>query len=114
MRWPLALRSLLWTILLPRTVAGYIPWGCCGLSPVHLDVTQQLSVVALLLIATGVSLLLACIWEFAARGQGTLSPVDPTKALVIQGLYRYVRNPMYLAVSTILLGEALLRRSRGL
>ena len=69
---------------------------------------------ALLLIATGVSLLLACIWEFAARGQGTLSPVDPTKELVIQGLYRYVRNPMYLAVSTILLGEALLMRSRGL
>jgi len=43
-----------------------------------------------------------------------LSPVDPTKELVIQGLYRYVRNPMYLAVSTILLGEALLVRSRGL
>ena len=114
MRWSLALRSLLWTILLPGTVAGYIPWRFYGLSHALLDVTQPLTVVALLLIATGVSLLLACIWEFAARGQGTLSPVDPTKELVIQGLYRYVRNPMYLAVSTILLGEALLMRSRGL
>ncbi|HKA57653.1 MAG TPA: isoprenylcysteine carboxylmethyltransferase family protein, partial [Gemmatimonadales bacterium] len=59
-------------------------------------------------------LLAACIWEFASRGRGTLSPVDPPKELVVQGLYRYVRNPMYLSVSTMLLGEALLARSIAL
>jgi protein-S-isoprenylcysteine O-methyltransferase Ste14 len=58
-------------------------------------------------------LLLACIWEFARRGRGTLSPVDPPTELVARGLYRYVRNPMYLSVATILLGELLLAPSRG-
>jgi protein-S-isoprenylcysteine O-methyltransferase Ste14 len=108
------LRSLLWTLLLPGMVAGFIPWRFYGLSHVHVDVTNPLTILALLLIAAGVVLLLACIWEFAARGKGTLSPLDPTKELVVQGLYRYVRNPMYLSVSTIVLGEALLARSRGL
>jgi len=110
----LALRGLLWTLLLPGMVAGYIPWRFYGLSHVHLDFTNPLTFLALLLIAAGVALLLACIWEFAARGKGTLSPVDPPKELVVQGFYRYVRNPMYLSVSTIVLGEALLARSRAL
>ncbi len=47
-------------------------------------------------------------------GRGTLSPADPPRELVVRGLYRYVRNPMYLAVSLIVLGEALLTASRGL
>jgi protein-S-isoprenylcysteine O-methyltransferase Ste14 len=59
-------------------------------------------------------LLALCILEFARRGRGTLSPVDPPRTLVIQGLYRYVRNPMYLSVTLIVLGEVLLTRSRGL
>lgn len=113
-RLTLALRSLLWTLLLPGMVAGYIPWRFYGLSHVHLDFTNPLTLLTLLLIAAGVALLFACIWEFAARGKGTLSPVDPPKELVVQGLYRYVRNPMYLSVSTIVLGEALLARSRAL
>jgi len=66
------------------------------------------------LIALGASLLGACIWEFARRGRGTLSPVDPPTELVVRGLYRYVRNPMYLSVTAIVLGEVLLTRSRGL
>ena len=114
MTYQVVLRSLLWTLLLPGMVAGYIPWRFYGLSHVHVDVTNPLTILALLLIAAGVVLLLACIWEFAARSKGTLSPLDPTKELVVQGLYRYVRNPMYLSVSTIVLGEALLARSRGL
>ena len=51
-------------------------------------------------------LLAACIVEFARSGRGTLSPIDPPRLLVVRGLYRYVRNPMYLAVTLILLGEA--------
>jgi protein-S-isoprenylcysteine O-methyltransferase Ste14 len=110
----LALRSLLWTLLLPGMVAGYIPWRFYGLSRVHIDATNPLTLLALFIIIAGVALLLACIWEFAARGKGTLSPVDPPKALVVEGLYRYVRNPMYLSVSSIVLGEALLARSPAL
>ena len=59
-------------------------------------------------------LLGACILEFARSGRGTLSPVDPPRHLVVRGLYRYVRNPMYLSVTAIVLGEVLLSRSTAL
>jgi protein-S-isoprenylcysteine O-methyltransferase Ste14 len=65
-------------------------------------------------IGIGVVLLGTCIWEFAHRGRGTLAPVDPPRELVVQGLYRYVRNPMYLSVTVIVLGEVLLSGSRTL
>ncbi|HXE83384.1 MAG TPA: isoprenylcysteine carboxylmethyltransferase family protein [Gemmatimonadales bacterium] len=110
----LALRSLLWTVLLPGMIAGYVPWRWFGISQVRPDLTKPLDLLGLLVIVTGAALLGTCIWEFASRGRGTLSPVDPPKELVVQGLYRYVRNPMYVAVSTILLGEALLARSTAL
>ena len=95
-------------------IAGYIPWRWFGISQLRPDFTNALDLVAILVIAAGAALLATCIWEFASRGRGTLSPVDPPKQLVVQGLYRYVRNPMYVAVSTILLGEALLARSTAL
>lgn len=47
-----------------------------------------------------------------SAGRGTLAPIDPPKNLVIQGLYRYVRNPMYVSVVTILLGESIFFMSR--
>ena len=110
----LACRSLLWAALLPGLFAGYLPWRYFGLRDVTLSWTNPVHVVGVAVVALGVSLLGACIWEFARRGRGTLSPVDPPTELVVQGLYRYVRNPMYLSVTTIVLGEVLLTRSRGL
>jgi protein-S-isoprenylcysteine O-methyltransferase Ste14 len=68
----------------------------------------------LAVIGIGVVLLGTCIWEFARRGRGTLAPVDPPTTLVVQGLYRYVRNPMYVSVTMIVLGEAVLAGSRAL
>jgi protein-S-isoprenylcysteine O-methyltransferase Ste14 len=65
-------------------------------------------------VASGTVLLAACIVEFARSGRGTLSPVDSPRELVVKGLYRYVRNPMYLSVATIVAGEALLARSMAL
>ena len=62
----------------------------------------------------GLAILLICIYFFAKYGRGTLSPVDPTKKLVINGLYRYTRNPMYLSMLTILLGETLFMKSISL
>jgi protein-S-isoprenylcysteine O-methyltransferase Ste14 len=110
----LALRSLLWTLLLPGVMAGFIPWRYLGVSRAHIDWQNPRQLAALVLIAAGVALLATCIWEFARSGRGTLSPVDPPKHLVVRGLYRYVRNPMYLAVSLIVLGEALLIASLDL
>lgn len=110
----LALRSLLWVVLLPGTVAGFIPWRYFGLGDAQVSWQSPRHILALLVIAAGVLLEAACVYEFARSGRGTLSPVDPPKRLVVRGLYRYVRNPMYLAVTLIVLGEALLIASRDL
>lgn len=110
----LFLRSLFWTVLMPGMVAGYIPWRYFGLGETTIDAGSPRHWVALAGIGLGVTLLAACIVEFARRGRGTLSPVDPPRELVVRGLYRYVRNPMYLAVTMILLSEALLAGSSDL
>ena len=110
----LTLRSLLWTILLPGVVAGYVPWAVFGVGDLVLDLSRPHHVLGLLLVSAGAALLGACIFEFARSGRGTLSPVDPPKRLVVRGLYRYVRNPMYLSVTAILLGEVVLMRSGAL
>jgi protein-S-isoprenylcysteine O-methyltransferase Ste14 len=115
--WPtigLALRSVAWAVLLPGVVAGYVPWrffGLAGLVPVA---PTPLNLFALAIVGAGAALLIACIWEFAYSGHGTLAPVDAPTELVVRGLYRFVRNPMYLSVTTMLLGEALLARSWSL
>ncbi|HJS43875.1 MAG TPA: isoprenylcysteine carboxylmethyltransferase family protein [Gemmatimonadales bacterium] len=110
----LALRSLLWTIVFPGFFGVFVPWRYFGVSQVRIDLTNPLHLIGLLFVAIGAALLAACIWEFARRGRGTLSPVDPPKELVVHGLYRYVRNPMYLSVSTMVLGQALLAHSSAL
>jgi protein-S-isoprenylcysteine O-methyltransferase Ste14 len=107
----LAARSLLWVVLMPGIVAGYIPWRFFGFDRSIFDSIDARLVAGLAIFVAGVALLAACVWEFAKRGRGTLSPLDPPSQLVVRGLYRYVRNPMYLAVSVILLGEALAARS---
>ena len=110
----LALRSLLWTLLLPGFFAGYVPWRWFGLREVVFDPRTPRHWGAALAIAAGAGLLLDCVLEFARRGRGTLSPADPPRRLVVEGPYRHVRNPMYLAVTAIVLGEVLLTGSRPL
>jgi len=110
----LALRSAAWTVAMPGMVAGYLPWRYLGVRDAHVDLSSPVQLVACVCITLGAALLIACIVEFARSGRGTLSPVDPPRRLVVRGLYRYVRNPMYLSVTTIVLGEALLTRSSAL
>ena len=110
----LTLSSLLWTILLPGVVSGYVPWAYFGVRDTSVNLASPLQLLGLLFILAGAALLVACIVEFARSGRGTLSPVDPPKHLVVRGLYRYVRNPMYLSVTAILLGEVMLTRSGAL
>ena len=64
-------------------------------------------VVGVLLLAAGVAVLLHAFLRFVVEGVGTPAPVAPTKHLVVGGLYRYVRNPMYLAVAATIVGQAL-------
>ena len=57
--------------------------------------------------ALGLAILLACVWEFAWRGLGTPAPFDPPRKLVVSGLYRFVRNPMYVGLLVTVTGEAI-------
>src|SRR5439155_3592838 len=65
-------------------------------------------VVGLLPILLGAVTYLWCAWDFTFTGRGTPAPIDPPKELVVKGLYRHLRNPMYVGITLILLGEALL------
>lgn len=105
------LETVIFTIFVPGTVAGYIPWRLHGNHPV--TTSGWVFWPALLLIAAGTAIYLhTAFWGFALRGQGTPAPIAPTKKLVVVGLHRYVRNPMYLGVLCIILGQALLFESR--
>jgi protein-S-isoprenylcysteine O-methyltransferase Ste14 len=110
----LMLRAVFWTLVLPGFSGFYLPWRFFGLRDVRIDVSDPRQWLGMLCIAAGTTLLLACIREFAKRGRGTLSPADPPRLLVVSGLYRFVRNPMYLSVTSIVLGEVLLTSSRAL
>ncbi len=110
----LFLRGLVWTLLFPGVVAGYVPWRFFGLRLVDLDVGNPVHWLGVATAGAGAALLATCIIAFGRHGRGTLSPVDPARHLVVQGLYRHVRNPMYLSVTLIHAGEFLLTRSLGL
>ena len=104
----LLFRSLFWAAVLPGFFAGFLPWRYFGVRSAVLNLANPLHWGALAGIAGGTILLATAIVEFARTGRGTLSPVDPPRVLVVRGLYRHVRNPMYLSVTLIVLGEALL------
>jgi protein-S-isoprenylcysteine O-methyltransferase Ste14 len=94
-------------VLFPGTVAVYIPYRL--LAPFSLSGPDQWSLtqfVAVLLLSIGAVILFKSIWSFARVGKGTLAPFDETQKLIVVGLYRYVRNPMYIGVITILLAES--------
>src|SRR6267378_5541605 len=104
----LLLRSVFFTFLLPGSVTVLIPyWLISSRGASTYSNYQALRYLGLPPIVIGSAGLLWCIWEFFSTGQGTLAPVDPPKYLVVRGLYRYVRNPMYVSVVAILLGEAI-------
>ena len=110
----LALRALFWTLLMPGMFGFYLPWLFFGLRDVRIDLSNPRQWPGMLCIGIGTILLLTCIWEFARRGKGTLSPADPPRQLVVSGLYRFVRNPMYLSVTLIVFGEVMVTFSRPL
>jgi protein-S-isoprenylcysteine O-methyltransferase Ste14 len=108
-RFSAVLGSAFFLVIAPGTVAGYAPWRISGWrirAPLlHFPAFQWLGV---LLIAAGVPVLLDSFARFALKGLGTPAPVFPTRHLVVSGLYRYVRNPMYLALAAVILGQGLL------
>src|SRR5688572_22852946 len=102
------LRTALFTLLVPGTVLVLVPAAllATGRGP-SLDLGPA-RWVGLLPIALGSAVILVCFVEFVRRGRGTPAPYDPPRELVVAGLYRYVRNPQYVGVLLVVVGEALL------
>lgn len=101
--------SALFLVLAPGTVAGFMPWWISRWrfeTPV--SGWLPLRVIGGLLAVAGAIVLVDSFARFALQGLGTPAPVLPTQHLVITGLYRYVRNPMYLAVASLIFGQGLL------
>lgn len=100
-----ALKSLLFLVLAPGMVAGYIP---LGLLRSGADVeTGILAYLAFPLWLFGGIVLLWSFWNFLREGRGTPAPIDAPKELVAVGFYRYVRNPMYVGILAMILGHFL-------
>jgi protein-S-isoprenylcysteine O-methyltransferase Ste14 len=111
----LLLRSLFFALILPGSVTLLIPYFILSArGGIAVPAWGPVRYLALLVIAAGAAVLIRCIADFARIGRGTLAPVDPPKTLVVRGLYRYVRNPMYVGVLGVLLGEAALFQSVAL
>jgi protein-S-isoprenylcysteine O-methyltransferase Ste14 len=100
------LKTLLFTIFVPGTVAVAIPHSLLDRSALHSR--GPLAWIGVLVLLVGAGIYFRCAWEFAVRGLGTPAPIAPTKILVVTGLHRYVRNPMYIGVYLIILGQAAL------
>ena len=104
-------RNLMFTIVVPGTGAVLVPWWILSRNGVENSPKQWIALVA---IAAGALLYLACVRVFAVVGRGTPGPWDAPRSLVLVGPYRWVRNPIYLAAITVVLGESWLFLSTSL
>lgn len=104
-------KNVLYTLMVPATFAVYLP-----LSLVHGQTAASTGLfsTAIVFLIIGGTIIIRSVWDFAAIGQGTPAPIDPPKKLVARGMYRYIRNPIYLGVLTVILGWAIMYRSTTL
>lgn len=102
----LFIKNLIFVVLVPGLVAGWVPlhwfgrdaqWPAGSWEPRHW--------LGAAIGAIGAGIVLHCVWLFAVKGRGTPAPIDPCKKLVHRGLYRWVRNPMYLGVLTVVASQ---------
>jgi protein-S-isoprenylcysteine O-methyltransferase Ste14 len=99
--------SAVFLFLAPGTVAGLVPWLITRWRLPAAGVPPLAAVVGTLFILAGAAVLLESFLRFAREGQGTPAPLAPTRKLVVTGAYRFVRNPMYVAVLALILGQVL-------
>lgn len=107
--WSLLVRNLIFTILLPGVVGVLVPYLLLWKTDRNFfpEVWTAWHYVGAVLMISGAVIVIICILRFATEGKGTLSPLDPTRKLVLRGLYRYSRNPMYVGMMVLLIGESL-------
>jgi len=105
----IAVKTIIFTLLLPGVFLVLVPYFLLSSSgdrfAVDIGSIRYFGLVPML---SGVLMYIRCAWSFASAGKGTPAPIDPPKKLVVQGLYKYARNPMYTGVLVLLIGEAIL------
>jgi protein-S-isoprenylcysteine O-methyltransferase Ste14 len=89
----------------PGVVAGLVPWLLTGWQ--SSDPSGVVRILGWVLVAAGAGVLVHAFARFVIEGRGTPAPIAPTERLVVGGLYRHVRNPMYIAVGATIVGQAL-------
>ncbi len=108
-RLSLIVKTLVFIVLVPGTVAVIVPSTIVkSAAPFAMMLSFFPNNLGLLPTLAGLSICLWCFWDFFNKGRGTPSPFDPPKQLVVVGLYRYVRNPMYIGIILMILGEAIM------
>lgn len=105
--------SALFFFVAPGTVAGIIPYWITRWR-IGEDANLSANIIGVALIAAGATALIECFVRFARTSGGTPSPLAPTQRLVVTGLYRFVRNPMYVAVLMLIMGQMFVFASAGL
>ena len=98
-------------VLAPGAAAALVPWWLTGWHQGQPPFAPPLRVGGTLLLAAGAAVLVVAFVRFVVEGAGTPAPVAPPDQLVVGGLYRYLRNPIYLAVTACIVGQALLLSS---
>lgn len=98
--------SALFLVIAPGTIAGLVPWRISRWRvQSSILALPPLRAIGVLLVFAGSFMLMDCFARFALKGLGTPAPVFPPRHLVVNGLYRYVRNPMYVAVVSVIIGQ---------
>jgi protein-S-isoprenylcysteine O-methyltransferase Ste14 len=110
----LLIKNVLFTVFVPGIVAVYVPLRMAGFRFGTVAEWGFPQIAALLPLLLGAAIYFWCLWDFATFGRGTPAPIDAPKRLVVRGLYRFVRNPMYVGVLLVVLGWALFFESRAI
>lgn len=103
MLWRL-IKTLLFTLVMPGTVGVYVPQA---LKDNAHKAPPLFEWIGMGLVFGGAAIYLWCAWDFVSKGLGTPLPMDAPRVLVVKGLYRFTRNPMYVGVLSVILGQAL-------
>jgi protein-S-isoprenylcysteine O-methyltransferase Ste14 len=100
------IKTAIFTVVVPGTVSIYVPQTLRDRVAAGHVSSSVFSGVSLVLFLCGAAIYLWCAWDFAVKGLGTPAPIDAPRVLVVKGLYRFTRNPMYVGVAAMIAGQA--------
>lgn len=104
-------KTAIFSVLAPGTVGFAIPFRLGRTAENAVAIPWLQIPLGVVIFVLGVSIYLRCAWDFVVQGLGTPAPIDAPKVLVVRGLYRFTRNPMYVGVSAMIAGQMVYRGS---